>query len=248
MIDSTQQNEHFIHYQPTYDLHTHKIVAIEGLLRWKHPKLGRIATNKFIQIAEDIGQIHAIDLWTLQSAYDQFSQWHRAGLKDCQFSINLSGNTLYQKSFIEKLLTILDSAKLPPNHFNIEIDEPTLLHKSGSVIKPLKSLQKHSVNITLDHYGSSECSIKHLHELKVHTLKLDKKVIEKLSTNDPEPSKLLQSILSVANLSGIQVVAQGVETEKQYLKLKSLGCQYAQGYYFSKPVSASNLSKLLEIQ
>ncbi|PHQ78471.1 MAG: hypothetical protein COB66_08855 [Coxiella sp. (in: Bacteria)] len=242
--DAIVNDECYLLYQPIYELATQQIVAVESLIRWNHPDFGTIEPDEFIPIAEETGAIDPIGQWALRQALQQYSEW-MANHSDhpLQITINVSPIQLLDNTFIELLNYLLKKFKLDPSHVAIELTE-TAIMKSDGIIDNLRHIHSLGMKIAVDDFGTGFSSLRHLYELPIDIIKIDISIISKV-TMDDTMVKMVKSIISIAQHFGLDVIAEGVETEEQLHFLKEASCTYAQGFYFSKPLPPNEIAKLL---
>lgn len=231
-------------YQPKVHTQTHKIASAEALIRWKHPKLGYISPAKFIPIAEETGLIPQIGEFALNTACEQFAQWRRQGLPISQVAVNVSPRQIQYTDLVEVVESILERTAIPASCLELEITEDLLIEDYQKTEEMLSRLGKLGVGLALDDFGTGYSSLSHLHELSFDTLKIDKCFIDNLGTTDNSDA-IVRSIIALGKSLDKKLVGEGVENEHQLRFLAGTGCHLIQGYYFSKPLSAPQLTNLL---
>jgi diguanylate cyclase (GGDEF)-like protein/PAS domain S-box-containing protein len=241
---SIENNELSIHYQPQYDAQKNEIFGFEALLRLNSKELGVISPAEFIPIAEETGYISQLDRWVLKGACMQSVKWFQAGYKFKSISINVSTVDMHQIDFLETVKGILQTTGINPNIVELEITETVLMESLDSNIKILKELMKMGIRIALDDFGTGYSSLNYLMKIPISTLKIDKSFIDNMTLNIRNKA-IIKSIVQMAHSMELKVVAEGVETEHQLSILKEKECDYIQGYYFSKPLSAKETEELL---
>ena len=237
-------NQLKLEFQPIVDIQTMAISSFETLVRWEHPTLGAIPPAEFVTVAERTAQIKALGEWVTHNALEQFSRLLKAhsSLKNVQLSINFSAlqlNTLQPKNDV---FNALRKNKIKPSQLVVEITETSLIRNIENCTKILKELEKHGVTLSMDDFGSGYSSLNYLQSLPVKQIKVDKTLINRLTT-DKKQQTIVSLIIKTGETLNRTVVAEGVETEKQLTLLKKIGFRYIQGYWFSKPLP---LSELLE--
>jgi len=238
-------NEFVLHFQPIINLNSNTVDKAEVLIRWSHPKLGLIKPNDFISIAEESGQIIEIGYYVMEQSLKQLKKWQIKYNNNFQLSINKSpvefSNT--KRVLIDDCLFLLDKYKLTPQSMNIEITENVLLEMPEEVVNIILSIQKAKIDISLDDFGTGYSSLAYLNRLDIDYLKIDKSFIDNITTNNDD-RLLCKAIINMAHTLGLKVVAEGIEHQQQCDLLKSLKCDYGQGYLFSKPILAEEFEKL----
>jgi diguanylate cyclase (GGDEF)-like protein len=237
--------EFLVHYQPILSLTTGRLAGFEALVRWQHPEQGLIYPGEFIPLAEETGLITQISYWILSQACGQLVQWQRQGIVEDQvtISVNLSGRQFMQTDLVDQVERILSETNLSPACLNLEITESVIIDNTRAA-KVLHQLKSHQIKISIDDFGTGYSSLKYLHSLPIDVLKIDKSFVQGLDEK-AEQINLVPIIINLANLIGIQVVAEGIETQSQVHQLQSLNCQFGQGFLFSKPVDQTQVPQLL---
>ncbi len=236
----------YLNYQPIVSLDTGKINCLEALVRWKHSSLGSIPPDKFIPICEETGQIIALGQWVLQQACYQLVAWQKLFAADSPLtmSINLSRIQIYHPELIPQIDGLLESLNLKGEDLKLEITESTLMENTSAVAKILKQLKKRDIKLCLDDFGTGYSSLSYLRYLPVDTVKIDRSFIgtEINSTN----YDIIKAIINLAHNLGLDVVAEGIETEAQLEILRSLGCEYGQGYFFACPFNSEDILNIVQ--
>ncbi len=241
---AVERGEFTLHYQPQLDLKTGGIVGFEALVRWLHPQRGMVGPSQFIPAAEETGLIEPIGEWVLREACSQARMWHQAGHPQLQVSVNCSAQQFQRESLVETVGRILRETGLSANRLDLEITESVIIQRSEEVIARIQAFDDMGVRISIDDFGTGYSSLSYLKRFAIHQLKIDQSFVRDISS-DPDDAAIVSAIIAIAHSLGLAVVAEGVETAEQLAFLKSLGCDAAQGYYFSKPVPAEEFSQLL---
>lgn len=232
------KNEEFIlHYQPVLNLATDEIVGVETLVRWHHPELGILAPAKFIGLAEDTGVILEIDEIVLREACLQTRAWEDAGYGRLRVAVNISARHLQKKNFVEQIVKVLDQTKLDPQQLELELTETSIMENAESASDLLRQVRRLGVRLAIDDFGTGYSSLSYLKRLPIDTVKLDRSFVNE-ATKDPNDAALVVAIITLAHNLGLNVVAEGVETEEQKTFLRLMRCDHGQGYLFGKPVAA----------
>lgn len=240
-------NQEFLaYYQPIVNLKTGKIESFEALIRWQHPEKGLIPPGLFIPLAEETCLIMSIGQWMLQETCQQLKTWQEQGLADesMSVSVNLSVQQFAQSSLICQIDRILAETKLNPQCLKLEITETAIMEYQDVARETLQQLRDRKICLSIDDFGTGYSSLGYLHKLPVDYLKIDRSFVAPLADN-PDNLGLIPAIMTIADTMGMEVIAEGIETESQLTALRNLNCQYAQGYYFSKPVDAQSAIALL---
>ena len=233
----------YLNYQPIVSLATGEIDCLEALVRWKHNSLGAIAPDKFIPICEETGQIIALGQWVLAEACCQLVGWRSTVNSSLTVSINLSRIQIYHPELIPQIDRLLESLNLAGKDLKLEITESTLMENTSAVTKVLEQLKERNIKLCLDDFGTGYSSLSYLRYLPVDTVKIDRSFIgTKINSKDYD---IVKVIVDLAHSLGLDVVAEGIETQEQLNVLKSLGCEYGQGYLFAYPLPSEDVLKVV---
>lgn len=231
-------HEFIVYYQPKYDIRGRQPVlnSAEALIRWVHPEFGMISPGVFIPLFEKHGLIQQLDSFVWKESARQMREWHdRLGLS-VPVSVNVSRMDLYDPNLVDTFLNIIDEYDLNKNEFMLEITESAYTEDSGHIIEAVKALRDEGFFVEMDDFGSGYSSLNMLSNLPVDALKLDMQFIRSAFKNGKN-TRLLEIVIEIAASLSVPVIAEGVETAEQLFTLKSMGCDYVQGYYFSKPLA-----------
>jgi diguanylate cyclase (GGDEF)-like protein/PAS domain S-box-containing protein len=241
-----QRQEFELHYQPIVSLKNDEITGFEALLRWHHPVRGIIAAAEFIPIAEETGLIVPIDWWVLREACQQMRTWQRQfGLNSSiTMSVNLSGKQFSQTDFIEEIEKIINDTTINSRSLKLEITESILIENAQSVSAILVKLQALGIRLSIDDFGTGYSSLSYLHQFPIDTIKIDGSFINNVDI-DVEKIEIVRTIVGLAWNLGMDVVAEGVETNKQMYQVKALKCDFGQGYLFSRPLNREAVEALI---
>lgn len=238
------RKEFFLVYQPLLKLESGKIYGFEALIRWRHPSKGIVFPQEFIPFAEEIGLIEKIEDWVLESACSQSTIWQELGYSDLSISINISGKTLSKEEWIRKVGSHLSDCK-DFSRIIFEITETAVIDDIEDSIHALEIIHDMGIQLALDDFGTGYSSLTYLQKLPIDIIKLDKSFVWSIGTDDNR-SFIVQTVIDLAHNLGMKVVAEGVENIEQLEFLNEFGCDYAQGYYFSRPVDEEDVLPLLE--
>ncbi len=240
-----EQEEFRIHYQPIISLETGQMVGFEALLRWQHPQRGMVSPGEFIPVAEETGLIAPIGRWVLREAGRQAREWAaRFPSTDCFITVNLSGRQLGQPDFSQEIEEMLQQTGVDPGELKLEITESVIMENVEAASAVLTRLNSLNLRISVDDFGTGYSSLAALRRFPVSTIKIDRSFVSGMTTGS-ENEEIVRAIVMLAHNLGMDVVAEGIETPEQLAKLKALGCEYGQGFLFSRPVDAQAASELL---
>ena len=238
-----ERDELSLVYQPVISLDGNRVASAEALLRWRHPTRGLVSTDLFIPIMEDTGLMDTVGAWVLRTALRDLATWRRAGLLLPRIAVNIGARQLIERGFVETVVDAIDRAGLEPSHLELELTETTLVGDLPSANARLNELALLGVRISIDDFGAGYSSLGYLNELTFDTLKIDRAFVANLPAD--KSIAIVKAIVAVARALGKEVVAEGVESERQRLQLSKLGCNRAQGYLFSLPLDEPAFQKWL---
>lgn len=235
-----------VYYQPQLN-HLGEIVGMEALTRWPHPRRGMIPPGEFIPIAEESGQIQALGRWVLKTAVLQAQNWLKAGIFPTNggVSINVSAHQFHRHEFVPLIVNALDEAGLPPSCLNLEITESVVIDDITGAIDKMRQLQALGVQFSLDDFGTGYSSLSYLRQLPLNQLKIDRSFVSDI-TRDNMNTSIVGTIIGMARSLGMEIIAEGVETEEQLKYLMEKGCREYQGFYFHPALPAHELEQLLK--
>ncbi|WP_255507904.1 EAL domain-containing protein [Lysinibacillus sp. BW-2-10] len=234
-----------LYYQPKICVKTEKMVGMEALLRWKDPELGQIPPNQFIPFAEDCGLICDIGEWVLRKASLQIKQWKEQFGLDLHVAINISPIHFQEVNFINRLVEIMDETGVDAHNLEIEITEMSMMDHNEDVLSKIKQLKALGLTVAIDDFGTGYSSLGFLKEFPIDILKIDRSFIVNMSEGESGIS-MVAAIISLAHALNLKVVAEGVEKLEELQILKEYGCEYVQGYYFSKPLNVQEFTMKIE--
>ncbi|MFN4361721.1 MAG: putative bifunctional diguanylate cyclase/phosphodiesterase [Hylemonella sp.] len=232
-----------LRYQPRILLADNRLVGAEALLRWEHPEYGQISPEKFIPLAEEVGLIDELGHWVLQQVCVQLAQWQAAGYR-ITVSVNISGRQLRSGRLVQQVQQALEAAQVMPAGLELEVTEGTLIDDIEAASEQLGQIKRTGVQLSLDDFGTGYPSLRHLQQLPLDMLKIDRSFIHGLGQDDGAGS-IVHSIIALAHALGKTVVAEGVEHERQAELLRIWQCEQAQGYYYSPPLTAAEIEQEL---
>lgn len=239
-----ERHEFVLHYQPKINLETGAITGTEALIRWRHPYLGLLPPAQFVPIAEDSGLIVPIGAWVLREACRQARAWQDAGLCALPVAVNISAVQFKHRDFLKILDSILMDTGLAPRFLELELTESVLMQDAESAASLLQALKTRGVQLAVDDFGTGYSSLSYLKRFPIDTLKIDQSFVHDLTT-DPDDAAIVSAVISMGKSLKQRVIAEGVETRAQFAFLQAHCCGEGQGYYFSPPVAAQDIAKLL---
>ncbi len=241
------RGEFRLHYQPIVSLVDSALTGFEALIRWIHPRLGMVSPADFIPLAEDTGLIIPIGRWVLWQSCKQLVEWQDqfATSRKLTMSVNLSGKQLQDLDLVLQIQSILKETRMDPAMLKLEVTESAIMENPDRAASILKSLRDAGIQLSLDDFGTGYSSLSYLHRFPFHNLKIDRSFVSKMETGEKD-AEIVKIINSLARNLGMDVVAEGIETEGQWALLHRLTCAYGQGFYFSKPLEDKAAQKLIE--
>ena len=238
------RGEFHLLYQPSLDLRTRRLVAVEALLRWRHPERGEVSPAEFIPLAESLGMVRAVGEWVLDTVCGQVRAWLDAGLPELRVAVNISASHLRHPGFVDHLRDTLARHRCPPRALMIELTESAILHVGERARRTLNALHAMGVAVAVDDFGTGYSSLAYLKLPAIHTIKVDQSFVSGLP-DDGNDAAITRAILALAASLGLRAIAEGIETESQRQFLLEAGCQEGQGYLFAHPLPASAIPGLL---
>lgn len=241
-----EREEFRLHYQPKVSLESGEIVAMEALIRWEHPERGLVSPAQFIPVAEEIDVIVPLGRWVLKEACQQARRWHdrfqdRPPLKVC---VNLSAKQFQHHALVEEVEATLRETGLDPSNLDLEITEGVVMEDAPLTLDTLQELKDLGVNLAIDDFGTGYSSLSYLRRFPVDFLKIDRSMIEGLG-EDPKNEAILSAVVTLAHALDERVIAEGVETKEQFAQAREIGCDFAQGYYFARPLPSEEAGALV---
>jgi diguanylate cyclase (GGDEF)-like protein/PAS domain S-box-containing protein len=230
-------------FQPIVDIPTRRIAGAEALLRWQHPLLGELSPATFVPIAEETGVIVDISRWVLREACAHAARMRRDGASDFRIAVNLSPRDFYEQDLAGTLAAVLAETGLPPEALDLEVTENVVLNDLA--LETLNRIAKMHVNVVVDDFGTGYSSLSYIKRLPVKAIKIDKSFIDDVAI-DSYDQGIVKAIATLGNTLGLRVIAEGIESESQYDFLRSLKCEHAQGYFFYRPQTWSNLVQIMQ--
>lgn len=246
---AVQKREFVLYYQPIVCFQTNQITAVEALIRWIHPQKGLIAPNRFIPLAEETNLIVPLGMWVIKEACLQLANWQKQtnnpGLADLEVEINLSVQQLAQPNLADQIEQVIQETQIQRHKLKLEITESIFMERVETSQPTLDKLKARGLELILDDFGTGYSSLEYLQKLPINTLKIDRSFVHNLE-HTAHNRQIVEATINLAHTLGLDVVAEGIETEAQLEILKKLGCDYGQGYLFSKPVTVTTIEKVIQ--
>ena len=242
------ERQFVLYYQPEVELSTRKIVGLEALIRWAHPERGLIPPMDFIPLAEENGLILPIGDWGLAEACKQIQKWcqedpRHGSLRVC---VNLSARQFSREGLADHVEALLLESGISSRQLGLEMTESSLIPNIGTAMEVLGTLRRLGISLLMDDFGTGYSSLNYLHSFPFDVLKIDRSFVSRMTEGD-QPLQIVRTIIELARVLGMDVVAEGIETIEQYLLLRQLGCRFGQGFLFARPLSAEAITQLLRL-
>jgi len=242
------RHQYVLYYQPEVELATRRIVGVEALIRWKHPKRGLIPPMEFIPQAEECGLILPIGDWGLGEACRQIQIWCREDIQNSSLRVcvNLSASQFSRGGLADHVEALLRQTGVSSRQLGLEMTESSLISDIGTAMEVLGSLRRLGVSLLMDDFGTGYSSLNYLHSFPFDVLKIDRSFVSRMCDGE-QPLQIVRTIIELARVLGMDVVAEGIETCEQYLLLRQMGCRFGQGFLFARPMPAEAVSELLRL-
>jgi diguanylate cyclase (GGDEF)-like protein len=235
------RNELFLEYQPQVNIASGGVTGLEALIRWRHPELGLVMPDKFIQVAESSGLINSIGEWILRTVCSQIRKWQDEGFLVVPVAVNVSAVQFRQKGFSELVRQVLSATDVAPQHIELELTESLLLSNADVTFNVLQDLREMGLKLVIDDFGTGYSSLSYLQRFPVTKIKIDRSFIRNVGS-DPDAAAIATAIISMSKSLNLRVIAEGVEDEAQLTFLREHSCDEFQGYYFSRPLSVLDVA------
>ena len=237
-----------LYYQPEVELATRRVVGFEALIRWAHPERGLVSPMDFIPLAEESGLILPIGDWGLSEVCNQIRKWNLAdpvheSLRVC---VNLSARQFAREGLADHVEALLRESRVSSRQLGLEMTESSLIPDTGTALEVLGSLRRLGVSLLMDDFGTGYSSLSYLHSFPLDVLKIDRSFVDRMSDGE-QPLQIVRTIIELARVLGMDVVAEGIETSEQYCLLRDLGCRFGQGFLFARPLTVEAVADLLRL-
>ncbi len=244
LLDALDEGQFELYYQPKISFRTGEIMGMEALIRWHHPTKGFVPPDEFIPLAEQTGIITKIDEWGLRTACRQNKAWQEAGLPPVKISVNMSQAQFYRTDVVATVTNVLEETGIAPSLLEIEVTETMAMHDIERTVNVLGRIRSMGVSISMDDFGSGYSSLSSLKTIPLDILKIDRSLVCDLDENEVS-KQITGAIVDLGKAMKLVILAEGVETPEQCRYLTEIGCDLAQGYYYSKPRSADEITTLM---
>jgi diguanylate cyclase (GGDEF)-like protein len=242
---AVERNEFELVYQPQLCLRTGRVIGVEALLRWMSPTRGLLTPYHFIAGLEEFGLINEVGEWVLQTACKQICKWHALDLEPMRIAVNVSAQQFEDPMLLDKIRSALKETKLPPEFLELELTESCLMSDPAQASALLRDIRDVGVRIAIDDFGTGYSSLTYLHEFPLNALKIDKNFVQSVESRD-RGGPISKMIIGLGQNLGLEVIAEGVETEAQLEYMREHGCDVAQGYLYARPESPEDLAPWLQ--
>jgi EAL domain-containing protein (putative c-di-GMP-specific phosphodiesterase class I) len=237
-----------MHYQPEVDLSTRRIVGLEALIRWNHPQRGLVPPSEFIPVAEECGMILPIGDWGLAEACKQIQTWTRENPRhgSPRVCVNLSARQFLREGLADHVESLLIQSGTDSRLLGLEMTESSLIPNRSTAMEVMESLRSLGISLSMDDFGTGYSSLSYLHSFPFNVLKIDRSFVGRI-TEGAQPLQIVRTIIELARVFDLDVVAEGIETPEQHRLLRDMGCRLGQGFLFAKPMPAEEVSALLRL-
>ena len=241
-----ERTELTMYYQPIININSMKLFGFESLVRWNHPQRGLVPPNEFIPVSEETGLIIPMTLWILRTSCRQMVKWQSLSPdnKNLVVSVNISGKHFAEKNLVEQIKEIVDETGINPASLKLELTESATMENAENVIKTLTQIRELGIKLSIDDFGTGYSSLSYLHRFPINTLKVDRSFVSTME-DGTENGEIVRTVIALAKTLKLDVIAEGIETIHQLHQLRILGCEYGQGYLFSRPVSVTDADRIL---
>jgi len=244
---AVEEEQFELFYQPIIALEEMRLAGFEALVRWNHPRKGLVSPAEFIPLAESTGLIVPMTLQILRAASFQLVEWklRNPGSELLTVSVNLSGKHFSHPGLLEHITSVLDESGLDPASLKLEITESAVMDSAETAIAMLKRIKATGVKLSIDDFGTGYSSLSYLHRFPIDTLKVDRSFVSTMEQGS-ENAEIVRTVIALAKALRLDVIAEGIESIHQLQQLRMLGCEFGQGYLFSRPLPVSEIDRLIE--
>jgi len=239
-----EKEEFSLYYQPQYNLTENKLASVEALIRWQHPVIGIMLPADFIPLVEESGLFYIISEWVIKTACKQNKSWQDQGLPPIRVAVNITTYEFKHSNFVDMVRRILNETRLQPEYLELELTESIIIN-TPEATKKIIQLKELGIYITIDDFGAGNSTLSYMRKIPLDRIKIDQSFVKNIAINRAD-EVIIQAIITMAQNLNLKILAEGVETQKQLEFLTSHHCMEAQGFYFSEPLSASQLEEILK--
>ncbi|MEZ4652019.1 MAG: EAL domain-containing protein [Candidatus Eisenbacteria bacterium] len=234
-----------VYFQPTISLGTGRVIGMEALVRWMHPTRGLLGPGSFIPLAEEAGLIRPLGRWVLAHACSQLRSWQAnpARTDGLVLNVNLSAQEFQHPDLVSDIGNVLEEYEIPPHHLQFEITESVAMSDAAATHSKLRQLKELGVQLAIDDFGTGYSSLSYLKRFPVDTLKVDKSFVDGLGS-DPEDTAIVAAVVALGKALGLNVIAEGIESQEVVDRLQEISCEYGQGYHFAEPLPSDAFEDL----
>lgn len=232
-----EREEFVLYFQPQVALDTGKLMGVEALIRWQHPRLGQVSPDSFIPLAEELGLINALGQWVLEKACETHQYFYKETGRRLRMAVNLSARQFQDDKWLDSVLDCLEKTGMPPEDLELEITESLMMEDIKGTVALLHRLREEGVQVAIDDFGTGYSSLSILKQLPIHRLKIDKSFVDDL-LNEGADTAIIQYVIDLAKGLNLEIVAEGIESEAQLQRLRQMGCHLGQGYFLTRPLPA----------
>ncbi len=238
------RDEFVLYFQPQVALDTGKLVGLEALIRWQHPRLGQVSPGVFIPLAEELGVINRLGQWVLETACEAHQHFYQETGRRLRMAVNISARQLQDDKWLDSVLDCLQKTGIPPEDLELEITESLMMEDVKGTVALLHSLREEGVQVAIDDFGTGYSSLSILKQLPIHRLKIDKSFVDDLLSEGTDTA-IIQYVIDLAKALNLEIVAEGIESEAQLQRLREMGCHLGQGYFLTRPLPAEAIMTYL---
>ena len=241
-----EREEFVVHYQPQFDLNGGSVIGFEALVRWENGESGSVLPSEFIPLLEETGLIIPVGDWILHTACAQHKAWMEAGLPPMRIAVNISSRQFDNSELLKTIQRVMEDKCMQPEFLELEITESILMKNSEPDIEALQAMSRMGMRFAIDDFGTGYSSLTYLKRFPINVLKIDQAFVQDITVN-MDDAAIVRAIITMAHSLGMKTVAEGVETREQLDYLRTQGCDFAQGYYFSPPLSGDEIANLMKV-
>jgi EAL domain-containing protein (putative c-di-GMP-specific phosphodiesterase class I) len=244
---AVEHSAFLLHYQPIVRLADRRLAGVEALIRWEHSERGLVSPTEFVHLAEETGLIFEIGRWVLEHACADMRRWIDAYATELEISVNISSRQFSQPNLVDQVAQALRQSGLPPARLKLEITESVIMENAEAALAMLTRLKELGARVSIDDFGTGYSSLGYLLRFPADSIKIDRSFVTSLGRGRRH-EQVVEAIVSLGRSLGMDIVAEGIETEEQHAQLLAMNCPYGQGFLFSRPVDAARIEAMLAKQ